>query len=96
MIKVYHVKNPTFFPRPLALDEVVLVAEVKSDDLEDAYRLTNNIDSAWKRGIDVTYLGPPDGCRSTSMGDILEHDGKFFVVDTFGFKPFTFNEENGK
>lgn len=93
MIRVYHVKSPTFFERALKLSEVVLVAEVNTNNLDDAYRLTNNIDSGWHANSEVKYLGPPDGCRSTSMGDVLELDGKFHVVAMIGFDDFTFTPE---
>lgn len=62
-----------------------LVAEVDCDDLDDAYRLTNSIDEYWGENEGVTDL--TDGCRSTSVGDILETStGYKYVVANFGFE----------
>jgi hypothetical protein len=91
-IKVYHRKTPTF-------DENVdtaamawntggfeLVAEVYgSTSLDHAYRLTNTIDQAWWKNPGVAMRGDRDGCRSTSVGDIIERDGNLYVVANFGF-----------
>lgn len=57
--------------------------------LEEAYRLTNTIDEAWYENPDLTvYENAQNGCRSTSVGDIISIDGwGEYVVDGFGFKP---------
>lgn len=54
--------------------------------LNDAYHTTNSIDSAW---YEDTYANPTyeaaQGCRSTSIGDIIEFAGVKYVVDSYGF-----------
>jgi len=53
------------------------VADIAVDDLDAAFHAMN----VWTD--DVTTLVK---CHSMSVGDILEHDGKFFMVDRYGFK----------
>jgi len=55
-------------------------------DLEDAYRLTQNIEDAWTESGDPR-VNPAltDEQRSTSVGDVMEVDGVFYVVSSFGF-----------
>lgn len=69
--------------------EFVHVATVYSENLEDAYRLTNSIHDAWYASdnsfIDVDPLAQ-EGCRSTSVGDIMQNgNGEVWVVANFGF-----------
>lgn len=66
-----------------------LVASVNNDDLNQAYQLTNHIDSNWEENEGVIALKTQN--RSTSVGDILvrEIDGvrEVFLVAPVGFKP---------
>lgn len=63
-----------------------LVAEVATDDLDLAYQLTNSIDCSWWENPGVVQHFEGEGCRSTSVGDVLEKsDGALYVVCTFGF-----------
>lgn len=62
----------------------VLAAEVQCNGLEDAFRLTNTIDSFWFAGNQVKALN--DQKRSSSMGDIFEMDGKYYICARFGFE----------
>ncbi len=90
MIRVYHVKNPRFLASTaVKMNDLHPVAEVNTHDLEMAWRLTNTIEYPWIDNERVKFLGRHhgDGCRSTSVGDVLERDGKFFIVDSWGFKP---------
>ena len=63
--------------------ELTKAAVVHTDSLEDAFRLTNNIDSAWtdNEGVSPTFQSR----RSTSVGDIMTKDGKRFMVASVGF-----------
>lgn len=70
------------------------VAEVQSDDLETAFRWTNNVDTSWSREpapiVTVTaelpiYQGQRYGLRSSSMGDVFVRDGKAYYVAMIGF-----------
>jgi len=51
--------------------------EVNTNDLEAAFEATNLWNSMSKRLSDYGH--------SSSVGDIFERDGKFFMVDNFGF-----------
>ena len=90
-------------------NEFVAVAEVdvtelhqlsRMDQLEYAYRWTNNIEGSWsmKIGADaneaVTVVAPfytdasgkQWGHRSTSVGDCMEINGTEYKVGAFGFE----------
>ncbi len=54
------------------------VANVATDDMEDAFRLMN----LWDDESKVERLGP---CSSMSVGDILEVDGALFRCSSYGF-----------
>lgn len=68
----------------LLLNEYESVAIIPTDDLDEAYRLTNHIDDDWTKNPDVTYVnvGP---ARSSSVGDILVRDGAYYLVEPWGF-----------
>lgn len=65
-------------------------AEVCTNDLDDAYMLTNSIDCGWWQN-DLVKAVPLASRRSTSMGDMLVDtaDGRRYTVATFGFEEFT-------
>ena len=42
-----------------------------SEKLEEAFMLTNSIDDAWYNNKRVTKMFDGDGCRSTSVGDMV-------------------------
>lgn len=92
MIQVYHNKSFTEYSmNRLKIPVIVcLAAIVETDELEEAYALTNNIDSSWtqNKGVKCYTLKP----RSTSVGDILLHDGKYHVVEMVGFREVTAEE----
>jgi hypothetical protein len=89
MITVLHAnQDSTFTP----------VAQVDSDDLEFAWRWTQNIQDSWSNGgpedmnEKVKVLAPLPvangktyGLRSTSMGDRMEINGRLFEVAFAGF-----------
>lgn len=62
------------------------------DKLEIAYMLSQNIESAWinNNGVEVTdAVREKGGCKSSSVGDIFEVDGKLYGVDGCGFTELT-------
>jgi len=70
------------------------MATVAADDIELAYALTQNMETAWSMSTDdkitlvepvVTIDGKKYAHRSTAVGDIIEHNAEFFVVDEVGF-----------
>ena len=81
---------------PVAKVDVTELAHLsRMDQLEYAYRYTNNIDGSWslKIGSDandnvtvLTLREDGKGLRSTSMFDRMEIDGVEYEVDAFGFE----------
>ena len=102
MIKVYHFPSDMFKYVPhfnsadqaqfalIGFPKFHLVAEVSTDSLADAFHLTNSIEAHWSVNQSVKALLVS---RSTSVGDVLEQDGKFFVVASFGFVEIFPNQE---
>ena len=64
---------------PAMLLQFTATCEVDTDDLEHAFEITN----LWHESHLVNRL--TDKVSSTSVGDIFEKDGKFFMVDDCGF-----------
>ncbi len=65
---------------------VALISDQHPEDLDTAFRLTNHIEAAWTANDGVITLGPKDRQRSTSVGDLMEIDGQFHLVASFGFE----------
>jgi len=64
------------------------VATVRGNSLDDAFRLTNHIDTPWTQNEDVTAC-VKQPVRSTSVGDVIvDEAGAAHVVASFGFKQF--------
>lgn len=78
--------EPSKFADP---SEYTAVAVVEAVDFEEAFKLTNNIDSLWCEGEAVVYLSPEvkaaGGCRSTSVGDVMIGGCNTVAVASFGF-----------
>lgn len=64
-------------------DTYEYVAGVESDDLNDAYRLTNHIDGNWIENEGIEAFGEMH--RSTSVGDLMIAKDGIYVVAPFGF-----------
>ena len=64
---------------PDMLQYFTAVAKVDTQDLEHAFELTN----LWNDESKITRL---ERMSSTSVGDIFMKDGRYFMVDSFGFK----------
>lgn len=64
------------------------VARVDTDDLDEAYRLTNHISSNWVENKGVVPYDNGNPKRSTSVGDILVRgkDSTVMVVAGCGFE----------
>ena len=100
IIEVYHfnmskaVQNGKnlYFIRPQADDVLELaqqglyvkVADVKTQDLEQAFELTNHIDKDWQSNKEVSAL--TNKARSTSVGDLCVKNEEVFVVISIGFE----------
>jgi hypothetical protein len=103
MIAVYHNKEFTKYTlteKPPHLKEILplltKVADVSTSDLDEAFRLTNNIDSPWINNHAVqptAEIISQQGCRSTWVGDVMRtSDGTWYSIALFGFIKLT--EEN--
>lgn len=77
---------PIDFPRNHELVAVVSVASAGMEAVDDAYRLTNNIDESWLKNVEVEFKGTASGCRSTHIGDVLVLDGVAYVCAPFGWQ----------
>jgi hypothetical protein len=90
MAQVFHAVDPTFGwgdEDPKWPDEYSLVATVDSDDVDKVYELTNTIDSYWWKNAGVTPEFIGEGCRSTSVGDVIKMtDNKLFRCESIGWK----------
>lgn len=107
MIEVYHNNEvmaywiaPTF--EVLSIGHFECVAHVDTDNLEEAYRLTQNLDAPWSLNAGVKAFGNTEvgnlfkkgsTNRSTSIGDLIKVNGKFFLVDLCGFTELTREQE---
>jgi hypothetical protein len=96
MIKVYHNPDTNFFqanPKDISivLSGDGLVAEVETDDLNEAYRLTNHIDEPWWDNSGVKCYKQS---RSTSVGDfMLTSKGEWYQVASVGFEKVEVSED---
>lgn len=68
--------------------QLVAVLAIPEDDvpsmLEDAFRITNHIETDWTENPEVVRSWGP--CRSSSVGDAFIVDGEVYLVDHCGFK----------
>jgi hypothetical protein len=57
--------------------------------LSDAYKFTNSIDEAWyENKMILTPSEIKEGCRSTSVGDVIQIENDLYIVMSLGFKFF--------
>jgi hypothetical protein len=71
-----------------------LVAELPGGlGIEDVYRLTNSIERSWWENPLVRPMFRAEGCRSTSIGDVIVDVGKdqAFICLSVGWKEINFN-----
>lgn len=68
---------------PEYMDYYVPTYEVDTDDLEQAFAATN----LWDELQDGPAVRRLRQGHSSSVGDVFEKNGEFFVVDNFGFQP---------
>lgn len=83
LTKVWHAKKPTFgFSQLKFPDDYELVAELDTDSLEVAFEKTNTIAYPW---WDNEGLIVHKRTRSTSVGDVVEMNGKFYLCEMAGW-----------
>ena len=56
-----------------------------SEKLEYAFMKTNSIDDAWWNNTDITKMFDGDGCRSTSVGDMVLVGTEKFLCESSGW-----------
>ena len=61
------------------------VAEVEGDNMGNAFRLTNHIESDWTKNEGVSAMGNGQW-RSTSVGDVMRVEGVLHAVSNIGFQ----------
>lgn len=99
MIKVFHsvpfaalaymkVTTAVELEKLMAADGIKFkhVADVATDELEEAWERTNTIHDYWWLNEGVTKKFEGDGTRSTSVGDVVEHNGQIFLAKSVGFQ----------
>ena len=83
--------------KPENLEEVAEMTEIGHTDiesLETAFRMTQNYEANWTRNFEVSGFVPAvklgtavrPKLRSTSVGDVMELNGKFYIVAICGFE----------
>lgn len=84
--KVYHATNPTFGTTPQDFpDSYELVAVVECENLGEVFEKTNHIDRPWFENDGVICVKES---RSTSVGDVVELDGKRYLCAPCGWDEF--------
>lgn len=81
----YHVTEDTGRHQdPNEKPMIVPVAYVKTDRLENVFRMTNSVDRGWANGRDEGVLV---GLRSSCVGDVIKDNetGDMWRIDDFGF-----------
>ncbi len=69
--------------------DFIRVADICTDDLEEAYTLTQNYSESWTLDSRAKRLsGKREYTRSTTTGDVFVRDGRFYCVSSFGFTEF--------
>lgn len=68
--------------------DFIHVATVRTENLGEAFQLTNHIDAPWFDNADA-FRFAQKGARSTSVGDVLVNEaGERWLVAGVGFKAF--------
>lgn len=84
-IKIYHA---AFEPEPELVAEIEVGGDTNDERLNEAYRLTQNLDLPWVDGASQLFgeAARHMGARSTSVGDVIETAEGLFMVAPFGFR----------
>lgn len=99
MISVWH--NRDFIKYALdnktVIKDIIVsyVATIPTGSPEEAYRLTNHINTDWDKNPDIKVSSALTGkpVRSTSVGDILTHENECLIVDFCGFRELSREEQ---
>ena len=92
MIKIYHASKEIFRDSVWYGDSGLglSMAQIESAFNDGEYYLageldTDDLDAAYAQSQNVSFEGWVDGQRSTSVGDIIENDGGFYIVAPVSF-----------
>ena len=66
-------------------EDYIMVAVVEASGLEKVWDITQNVTKSWTKNKHVLWSKSHD-LRSTSVGDVLVHNGKAWLVAQNGFK----------
>ena len=96
MIDVFHKANydpDIMFESDLQInrDDFVKVAVIDSDDVGDAWNLTQHTDTDWTKRSNVDAL-VEGACRSSSVGDVFAVNGALHLILPIGYKIFSWGE----
>jgi hypothetical protein len=69
----------------------VLVADIDTNELEEAFAIHNRV-GAFDSPEDEARIKRHGRQHSMSVGDVLEHEGQYHMVDGFGFTPIEVRE----
>lgn len=99
MIKVYHNPDSLKLNDPyqdksivgknitqVDFSKLLHVADVETNDLKEAFKSTQNIAGSWTYNKNVKPKVKRQDARSSNMGDVLELDGKMYVITPLGIK----------
>ncbi len=65
-------------------DEFAEVAQLEADSLNAAFAASQNLEDSWLKN--PTVVSNREGCRSTSVGDVIVEDGIAYLVERVGFR----------
>lgn len=84
IFNIYHAVGPDRFTE--SPDQIRLyVGHIQATSVEEAYRLSQNTEQPWN-------MNQP--CRSTSVGDCIETNNRFFMVCNTGFQELIYEEDS--
>jgi hypothetical protein len=99
MVEIYHNKQFLSYMMDKTVNPLDLehVANVNTNELEVAFITSQNIgepNDPWINNSTVEAVKPGIIYRSTSVGDVLKRDGKFYVIEMVGYNEIDIDEEN--
>jgi hypothetical protein len=79
-----------FLAEEISITKYKRIADIECKSIDEAYSLSQNIDSFWLENKQVTvypYSEYQKAARSTSVGDLIhsEEEDKYYMVENMGF-----------
>ena len=83
-------------PEQVARSDYQKVAEVRAEDLEEVFTLTNHrSEKPWWQHPDVTPASSNPAYRSISVGDVFQRGRKLWMVASVGMVQVTWEQKGG-